>query len=86
MRNSTGKTASYFLLTVLMLLSSLKGMAQGSLSGVITDKGTKEGLIGATVLLIGTYKGASTDINGKYTIAGIKAGDCSVRVSYVGYK
>ena len=86
MRNSTGKTATYFLLTALMLLSSLKGMAQGSLSGVITDKGTKEGLIGATVLLIGTYKGASTDMNGKYTIAGIKAGDYSVRVSYVGYK
>lgn len=61
-------------------------LAQGNLSGVITDKGTKEGLIGATVLLIGTYKGASTDFNGKYTITGIKAGDYSVRVSYVGYK
>lgn len=61
-------------------------LAQGSLSGVITDKATKEGLIGATVLLIGTYKGATTDINGRYTISGIKAGDYSIRVGYVGYK
>ncbi len=71
---------------VLLLLPLQLLYAQGSLSGVITDKGTKEGLIGATVLLIGTYKGASTDVNGRYTISNIKAGDYSVRVSYVGYK
>ena len=71
---------------MLMLLSAEFLFAQGSLTGVITDKGTKEGLIGATVLLIGTYKGASTDVNGRYTITGIKPGDYSVRVSYVGYK
>ena len=83
MKSLTGKFSG---LLVLLLLPLHLLYAQGSLSGVITDKGTKEGLIGATVLLIGTYKGASTDVNGRYTISNIKAGDYSVRVSYVGYK
>lgn len=72
-----------FILCLGLISTSL---AQGTLSGVITDKGTKEGLIGATVLLIGTYKGAATDVSGKYTIANIKPGDYSIRISYVGYK
>lgn len=63
-----------------------QAFGQATLTGVIKDKATGEGLIGATVLLIGTYKGAATDVNGKYTIKDIKHGDYSVRVSYVGYK
>ena len=74
------------LLLFLLLFCAGQSFAQGTLTGIITDKTTKEGLIGATVLLIGTYKGAATDFNGKYTITGIKPGDYSIRVSYVGYK
>ncbi|HOY96288.1 MAG TPA: TonB-dependent receptor [Catalimonadaceae bacterium] len=76
---------SLFIL-ILSTVFAFTSSAQGTLTGVITDKATNEGLIGATVLLIGTYKGAATDFNGKYTITGIKPGDYSVRVSYVGYK
>ena len=86
MRNLTGSMQRSLLILILTVAFAFTSLAQGTLTGVITDKGTNEGLIGATVLLIGTYKGASTDINGKYTIAGIKPGDYSVRVSYVGYK
>lgn len=85
--NSTGKIRIILALFAMGVFGlHLKVLAQGSLTGTITDKATREGLIGATVLLIGTYKGASTDMNGKYTISGIKAGDYSIRVSYVGYK
>ena len=86
MKNLIGNPLKNTLFAFLLVAFCGQVMAQGTLTGVITDKATKEGLIGATVLLIGTYKGASTDINGKYTIAGIKHGDYSVRVSYVGYK
>ena len=86
MRNLTGSMLRSLFILILSIAFAFSSSAQGTLTGVITDKGTNEGLIGATVLLIGTYKGASTDINGKYTIAGIKPGDYSVRVSYVGYK
>jgi outer membrane receptor protein involved in Fe transport len=86
MKSLTGKIPALFFLLLLFGGFSLQGWAQGTLSGVITDKATKEGMIGATVLLIGTYKGAATDVNGKYTISGIKPGDYSIRISYVGYK
>jgi hypothetical protein len=76
--NSTGRRFSLLLLGLILVIQA--GQAQ-ILTGIITDKGTKEGLIGATVLLIGTYKGAATDMSGKYTISGIKPGDYSVRVS-----
>jgi len=84
MKILTGSSVFFRCLFFLSLTSKL--FAQGTLTGVIADKSTKEGLIGATVLLIGTYKGASTDFNGKYSITGIKPGDYSIRVSYVGYK
>jgi outer membrane receptor protein involved in Fe transport len=86
MRNLTGSMLRSFFILIFSFGFATISLAQGTLTGVITDKSTNEGLIGATVLLIGTYKGAATDINGKYTIAGIKPGDYSVRISYVGYK
>ena len=66
----TGKIFSFLTLGILLLASSAT-YSQGSLSGVITDEGTKETLIGATVVIVGTYKGSATDIDGKYTIADI---------------
>lgn len=84
--NLIGKSLKSSFIIFLLGFYSLSVCGQGTLTGVITDKATREGLIGATVLLIGTYKGASTDFNGKYTISGIKPGDYSIRVSYVGYK
>lgn len=86
MKSLTGSRTPIFILLLSVLLVTGRTFGQGSLTGTISDKSTKEGLIGATVLLIGTYKGAAADINGKYNIPNIKAGDYSVRVSYIGYK
>ncbi len=58
----------------------------GSVSGKITDKNTNEELIGANVLVSGTNIGASTDIDGKYTIKGLSAGSYTIRISYISYK
>ncbi len=80
----TGKIFSFLTLGILLLASSAT-YSQGSLSGIITDEGTKETLIGATVVIVGTYKGSATDIDGKYTIADIKPGDYSIKISFIGY-
>ena len=80
----TGKITTGLVLC-LSFMVSLTSMAQGTLSGVIKDANTKETLIGATVMIVGTYKGSATDIDGKYTIADIKKGDYSVKVSFIGY-
>ena len=80
----TGKIFTFFLVVVSLIYSG-QTHAQGTLSGVIKDAGSKETLIGATVMIVGTYKGSATDIDGKYSITDVKAGDYSIKVSFIGY-
>ena len=74
-------------ISTLFSLFTLIGIAQqtGTLSGKITDGDTKDVLIGATIQLVGTYTGASCDIDGNYAIKEIKPGDYSVKISFIGY-
>jgi len=57
----------------------------GVLKGQVTDDETGETLIGGTVTIIGTYKGANTDLDGNYIITDIKPGEYSIRFTYAGY-
>lgn len=69
-----------------LLLFSFQAIAQtGSLSGRITDSETGEALAGATIFVIGTYKGGYTDNQGNYSIKGINPKDYSVKFSIIGY-
>ena len=55
-----------------------------AVSGTVTDKDTKEALIGANVLIKGTTIGTVTDIDGKYTL---QAGDKDILIfSYLSMK
>lgn len=58
----------------------------GEIRGVVTEQGKTDPLIGASVLLVGTNMGGTTDIEGKYTIRRVPPGQYSVLVRYVGYK
>ncbi len=71
----------------LFFLASIGLYAQlGSLSGTITDANTGEPLFGANIVLVGTYKGASTDFDGNFVINDIKPRDYQVKVQYIGYE
>lgn len=70
----------------LMLLLGGAVQAQTLLKGRITERGTKEPLIGASVQIVGTYKGAIADMDGNYIIKDIKPGDYTIKISFVGYK
>ncbi len=73
-------------LTLICCLAT--GLAWGqaaTLKGRITDAATKEPLFGATVLIVGTYNGGTTDDNGNFTIPNVKAGDYTIRISYIGF-
>jgi len=78
------KSTLLFFLTF-CLFSTLVVAQQGSLAGKVTNKETGEPLVGATVFVIGTYKGALTDDKGAFNIKGIKSGDYSIRFTYVGF-
>ncbi|MEW6510563.1 MAG: TonB-dependent receptor [Bacteroidota bacterium] len=56
-----------------------------TITGSIHDQGSGEELVGAHVLLIGTTKGTTTDLEGKFEVRGIEPGIWSIRFSYVGY-
>ena len=69
-----------------LVLLAAAPSAQGTLSGTITDAASGETLVGVNVLVIGTTRGAATDLDGRYEITGIRAGDYTIRVSYIGYQ
>lgn len=76
----------YFTLMILFLSLTVYSQGTGSISGSIKDKSNGEPLPGVNVVLKGTYYGAATDINGKYTIHSINPGTYIVEVSLIGYK
>jgi outer membrane receptor protein involved in Fe transport len=77
------------LLLMLPLLATAPAvLAQqtGSISGTVRDASTGEELIGVNIIVVGTTQGAATDINGRYSITGLRAGAYNLRVSYIGYE
>lgn len=75
---------SRWLLTLVGLAIGSFAMAQGSVSGTITDGATKEPLIGANILVVGTSTGTVTDVDGSYSL-NVPAGATQLEISYTGY-
>ncbi len=71
------------LFAFLMLLSNF-ALAQRSIKGKITDAESGEALIGASVSVVGTTRGASSDVDGNYSLD-VPAGSTQIRVAYTGY-
>lgn len=72
------------LLLVAFMLLGTWAMAQRTISGIVTDAATKEPLIGANVLVVGTSAGTITDIDGTYSVS-VPAGATELEFSYTGY-
>ncbi|HOJ17886.1 MAG: TonB-dependent receptor [Ignavibacteriales bacterium] len=80
-------TKSLFIFTIILLYvpEIFAQAGVGKLSGKVVDAETREPLVGANVILIDTYLGAATDINGEYFVLNITPGTYNVKISYVGY-
>lgn len=77
--------AKGLLLLLVLTLMETSAFAQGrTITGTVTDQLTKESLPGASVIIKGTTKGASTDINGKYSL-NVTPTDKILLVSFIGY-
>ena len=72
-----------FLLSIVLVLFALPLTAQIKVAGKVTDE-TNLPLPGANILVHGTSKGVTTDLDGNYFIE-VKKGDV-LDFSYVGYK
>lgn len=74
------------LLLAIVLSSSAWSGTTGKLAGVVTEKNTGEPLPGANITIVGTSFGASTDVEGQYTILYVPPGMYSVQISFIGYR
>ena len=80
------KSALGFALGLFVLMASAPVSAQsGKITGVVADA-SGEPMIGVNVVLAGTTRGASTDIDGRYFILNIEPGTYSLRASFVGFQ
>jgi len=78
--------SNYFKGLLLLLLFPLGVWAQqGVLTGLVLDGKTKQPLPGVNVVVQGTSSGVSTDLDGKFKIGRLKAGD-KIVFDYIGYK
>lgn len=59
-------------------------LAQRTITGTVTDAQTKEPLIGANILVVGTSTGTITEFDGTYSLE-VPAGATELEFSYTGY-
>ncbi|HCY77989.1 MAG TPA: TonB-dependent receptor [Ignavibacteriales bacterium] len=74
------------LFAVVLLSVPLFAGTTGKISGYVTDQETGEPIVGANVIIEGTYLGASADLDGYYSIGNIPPGEYRVIFSAVGYQ
>ncbi|HUI10117.1 MAG TPA: TonB-dependent receptor [Bacteroidota bacterium] len=73
------------LLVVLLPFHTALAAATGSITGKVFDRASKDPLPGAIVQIQGTGLGASTDLDGRFALKNVPAGNQTLTVSYVGY-
>lgn len=71
-------------LLIVLILPCSVALAAGTLKGTITDE-NGESLIGAEIIVLGTYRGASTDMDGNYQVDNLPVGSHDIQVSMLGY-
>jgi hypothetical protein len=69
-----------------ILTLNVFGQENGKITGKVTDQRTGETLIGLTAKLNEGATGASTDIEGRYILQGLKPGTYTITFSYIGYQ
>lgn len=82
---ATLRTVSVVLL--LALAGPIAAWAQtGKIAGRVTDALNGEPLIGVNVIIEGTQQGTVTDADGNYILLNVRAGEHTVRFSYIGFQ
>ena len=71
-----------------LVLAPMVAVAQqptGTITGRVIDRATQQPVIGATVRVVGTTRGAQTSDQGTYRITGVSAGAVNVQALRIGY-
>lgn len=73
------------LLSMFMFCFAAQSLAQGSVSGTVTDRNTGETLIGVNILINELNIGVATDADGNFEIDNVATGTYELVARYVGY-
>lgn len=72
-------------LLFLFCLSPITGLSQTkSISGTVIDGSTKQPLVGASIVGVGSQSGTLSDYNGKFNLV-VSTSTATIEVSYIGY-
>ena len=74
------------IVSFLLISTQLFAQSTGKLAGKITDRKTGETLIGATIGIQGSSKGAATNAEGRYILSELQAGRYTLIIRYIGYQ
>jgi outer membrane receptor protein involved in Fe transport len=84
LKSPLSKIATLIFIIVYSSISLFAGET-GKISGYIVDKSSGEPLIGANIIVEGTYYGGATDLDGYYFIINVPPGKHRLIVSSIGY-
>ncbi len=80
-----GTARGVFVISFMLALWAADAAGAGVIEGTVKDGKSGGALVGANVRVVGTNFGATTDLEGSYTIAGVTPGIYSLRVFYANY-
>ncbi|HLN54220.1 MAG TPA: TonB-dependent receptor [Lentimicrobium sp.] len=83
-KHASGRMKSILLLFMAFAFNVAFGQDR-SITGTITDQQSNESLPGASVVVKGTTKGATTDLDGKFRLM-LAPGENTLVISYIGYE
>ncbi len=84
LKQATGLFRSILLLLLIISVMSVNGQDR-NISGTVTDQSNNESLPGASVVIKGTSKGATTDMEGQFNLT-LAPNENTLVVSYIGYE
>ncbi|WP_290792018.1 TonB-dependent receptor [Flavihumibacter sp. UBA7668] len=85
MNKSSGYITRILVLLAVFYTQAIIAQNTGSISGTILDRNTQKPIAGASVLVISTTIGTSSDSIGRFRITGIPAGSYTLQLSFLGY-
>ncbi len=77
---------SVFFVFLLISINVIFAQTTGKIVGNVSEAKTNDPLIGANVIIEGTYMGAATDVSGDYYIINVPPGTYNVKIQMMGYQ
>ncbi|WP_198672981.1 TonB-dependent receptor [Algoriphagus litoralis] len=83
-----GSSCRIFVMTLMLSMMSVLSLAQtqGNIKGKVIEQATKQPMIGVTVQVENSEKGAITDEGGNFSIENVPIGSYALSISFVGFQ